>query len=321
VATYIKYPRGTRANLTALASASSLVPYSQYWVTDESRFIMATSTSTFVETPSLGSNSFTGNQAFTGDMTVDGNITFITGGAFFDVEGMGCLSAAPDEYSYIKFYDSDTVLRNTIWAGSKNDPSFYLDSDQVTIQNLAESKVFIGANETGVSLYYQNAVKFVTNATGVAVTGQVTVTDIAYGPGWNNSSEVPTKNAIYDKIESMQTVALVFHLNGGGAVIAAGQQFDLPSVPFACTVVGWRIISDQTGSTVVDILRSTYTNFPTMSSIAGTEKPTLLSARKNEDTALSTWTTSLAQGDVLRASVSSATTVTWVTVELLVVRT
>jgi hypothetical protein len=178
VATYLKYPRGTRANLTALASASGLVPYSKYWVTDESRFAMATSTTVLVDLPTK----------------------------------------------------AETVLK----------------TDQV---------------------------------------------------------------------------ALVFHLNGGGAAITAGQQFDLPSIPIGCTVVGWRIVGDQTGSAVIDILRSTYANFPTMSSIAGTEKPTLSSARKNEDTSLTSWTTSLAQGDVLRASVSSATFVTWVTVELLVVRT
>ena len=172
MATFLKYPRGTRANLTTLAGANGLVPYSQYWVTDENRFAMATAVNTLVNLP------------------------------------------------------------------SKDDP-----------------------------------------------------------------------------------IALVFHLNGGGSAITAGQQFDLPSVPFPCTVVGWRILGDQTGSAVIDILRSTYSNFPTMASIAGTEKPTLASARKNEDTALSTWTTSLAQGDVLRASVASATTVTWVTVELLVTRT
>jgi hypothetical protein len=34
-------------------------------------------------------------------------------------------------------------------------------------------------------------------------TGGATVADEAYGAGWNGSLEVPTKNALYDKIESM----------------------------------------------------------------------------------------------------------------------
>lgn len=38
---------------------------------------------------------------------------------------------------------------------------------------------------------------------GATFTGDVEVPDEAYGSGWNASVEVPTKNAVYDKIESM----------------------------------------------------------------------------------------------------------------------
>ncbi len=37
----------------------------------------------------------------------------------------------------------------------------------------------------------------------VAANGNISVPDQAYGAGWNGSLEVPTKNAIYDKIETM----------------------------------------------------------------------------------------------------------------------
>jgi len=37
---------------------------------------------------------------------------------------------------------------------------------------------------------------------GQAFTGDITVPDEAYGAGWNGSLEVPTKNAVYDKFES-----------------------------------------------------------------------------------------------------------------------
>ena len=39
----------------------------------------------------------------------------------------------------------------------------------------------------------------------VAADGNISVPDEAYGSGWNGSTEVPTKNAIYDKIESLST--------------------------------------------------------------------------------------------------------------------
>lgn len=43
------------------------------------------------------------------------------------------------------------------------------------------------------------------NGSTLAVTGDVTVTDEAYGVGWNGSTEVPTKNALYDKIETLSS--------------------------------------------------------------------------------------------------------------------
>jgi len=47
--------------------------------------------------------------------------------------------------------------------------------------------------------------------TGGTLTGDLIVPDEAYGVGWNGSTEVPTKNAVYDKIESVTA--------GGGATV------------------------------------------------------------------------------------------------------
>jgi hypothetical protein len=46
--------------------------------------------------------------------------------------------------------------------------------------------------------------RFVVDKDGnTTIAGDVTVPDEAYGAGWNGSLEVPTKNAVYDKIETM----------------------------------------------------------------------------------------------------------------------
>jgi hypothetical protein len=72
---------------------------------------------------------------------------------------------------------------------------------------------------------------------------------------------------------------------------------------------------------VVTISRATYNNFPTFTAISGTEKPTLTAAQKNQDLSLTSWTTALAVGDVLRASIDSASTVKRLTITLRVTRT
>jgi hypothetical protein len=106
-------------------------------------------------------------------------------------------------------------------------------------------------------------------------------------------------------------------LDGGGAPIAVGQQVDLIDLPGNATVVGWTIITETSATCSVDILRSTYAGYPTMSSIAGTDKPNTSASQKNQDTTLTGWgSTSLAVGDCLRASVVTNDNASRITVVL-----
>lgn len=59
---------------------------------------------------------------------------------------------------------------------------------------------------------------------GVTFTGPVVVPDAVYGGGWNGSAEVPTKNAVYDKIEAV--IAAIptlpaFYYNYGSFAVAS----------------------------------------------------------------------------------------------------
>lgn len=99
-------------------------------------------------------------------------------------------------------------------------------------------------------------------------------------------------------------------VDGGGSAITTGSK-GVKYIPWDCTITGWDIRSDVSGSCVFDIKRSG-------SSIAGTEKPTLSSASSNSDLALSTWTTSLSAGDVIEFVVDSTSTITRATVTILI---
>ncbi len=117
----------------------------------------------------------------------------------------------------------------------------------------------------------------------------------------------------------VKRVVIPFIIDGGGAVITTGEKGHLPPLPRAMTVTGWTILGDVSGSIVVDVAKDTYANFPPAfpgDSIAGTEKPTLSSAQKNQDRTLSSWTTALAKDDILAFKVDSAATVTRVTLGL-----
>ena len=108
---------------------------------------------------------------------------------------------------------------------------------------------------------------------------------------------------------SNRTSAINYVIDGGGIGIGTGAKGQL-NIPMACTITGWVLTADQSGSAVVDVLTSTYAGFPATSSIASTDKPTLSSAQKNENLAVSVWTTAIAAGTQLQFNVNSATTVT-----------
>jgi len=119
-------------------------------------------------------------------------------------------------------------------------------------------------------------------------------------------------------------------IDGAGSVITTGVKADL-RVPYDCTITGWDLVADVSGSITIDIWKDTYANYPPTGSgatgaggdetITGANEPALSSAIKNTDATLTGWTTSLTDGDYLRFNVDSATTVTRVTLTLTVDKT
>lgn len=136
-----------------------------------------------------------------------------------------------------------------------------------------------------------------------------------------NRIAVGLTTSTYQTYEKKSNSTILFVLGDGVNALAAGATVDLPDIPYACTVLGWTMTADASGSAVATISKATYANFPTFTAISGTEKPTLSSAQKNQDLSLTTWTTSLSQGDVLRASLDSASTVKRVEIALRVTLT
>lgn len=94
-------------------------------------------------------------------------------------------------------------------------------------------------------------------------------------------------------------------IDGGGSDITIGNKGYL-TIPYAGTITGWQLISNTSGSCVIDVWKTSAGNIPTvLDTITGTEKPTLSSQQINSDLNLSTWTTSVSQYDVLAFNVDS----------------
>jgi len=80
-------------------------------------------------------------------------------------------------------------------------------------------------------------------------------------------------------------------------------------IDFDCEIAGWTLLADTSGNIVINIRKSTYSEWPSTTSITGTEKPSLVSQIKNSSDAISTWNKILNKDDILEFYVESSDTV------------
>jgi hypothetical protein len=109
-------------------------------------------------------------------------------------------------------------------------------------------------------------------------------------------------------------------IDGSGGTITSGIK-GYVQIPYACTINSWRIIATVSGSTVIDVWKTASPTIPTVANtITGTAKPTLSVAQTSASSTLTGWTTAIAANDILAFNVDSATTVSWVILQLFVTK-
>ena len=112
--------------------------------------------------------------------------------------------------------------------------------------------------------------------------------------------------------------------DGGGSVIPPGLSARL-RVPYTGTIDSAHLwdLDGNTGSLVVDVCRDSDAAYPPTGadSITGGNPITISSARKVNMTTLTGWTTAVTAGDFIAVSVTSATTITRVALQLIINRT
>lgn len=118
------------------------------------------------------------------------------------------------------------------------------------------------------------------------------------------------------------TLALAFVIDGGGSTITTGNKRGI-YIPFACTITGWNIGLDQSGSIVIDIWKDTEANYPptVADTITAAAKPTVTTATHAASTTLTGWTTTIGAGQWLFFNVDSVTSATWANITLTVTKT
>ena len=108
-------------------------------------------------------------------------------------------------------------------------------------------------------------------------------------------------------VDNTRIAAITFILDGAGAPITSGIKGDL-YIPFACTITGWTVLLDVSGTISVGIWKCTYAQFdnsahPVVDDLLVT--PAVSAAHKAQATGL---THAVAAGDVLRFNLAAAAT-------------
>jgi microcompartment protein CcmL/EutN len=109
-------------------------------------------------------------------------------------------------------------------------------------------------------------------------------------------------------------------IDGQGAAVQAGTLKGYKVMETGGTILGWKIIADQSGSIIFDVKKGTFAAYPTAASVVAAAPPTLTTARTASSTSLTGWTVAFSAGDVFQFDVSSASTVTKVSLILKVRR-
>ncbi len=119
-------------------------------------------------------------------------------------------------------------------------------------------------------------------------------------------------------VSSAGTLGVV--IDGAGSAPATGSKGYL-RVPYPCTITGWTIIADVSGSCAFTVKAGTWAVPPSTSSIVASAKPTLTTAQAATSTTLTGWTTALNPGDVLEFNLDSVTTCMRIILQLQVTKT
>ena len=110
---------------------------------------------------------------------------------------------------------------------------------------------------------------------------------------------------------------VTFGVDGSGAVIATGEKTTtIISLPFAGTIVEWRLTSKETTNLTVDIWANDSADPTNSDSITASSKPALSSAKFASSSSLSGWTTASAKGKIFKIEVESNSASTYFTLIL-----
>jgi hypothetical protein len=135
----------------------------------------------------------------------------------------------------------------------------------------------------------------------------------------SNAVQASTSSFSSNTFTNLKTIRLELGVSSTTA-ITTGAKGRKP-VSFNGTIIGWRLVADQSTTTTVDIWKANGAIPTVANTITAAAKPALTAAQLAGSTTLTGWTTSIADGDVFILNVDSNNNATYICLELDIVLT
>ena len=180
------------------------------------------------------------------------------------------------------------ILNTSSWVFNSGNTSFPLiDNAGDAYTPINDQQLIVCIN----GLVQVPGIDYTTSGTNLIFTVAPGASDSVYVVGLSTTADL--------------TRTINFVVDAGSSPMSYGVKGDM-TLDVTGKLISWTLIGDQEGQVQFDIKKTDYANFPTFSSICGTEKPTLgnintgTKQRINRNTTLSTWNTALNAGDILQ---------------------
>ena len=175
---------------------------------------------------------------------------------------------------------------------------------------------YVGYYSTHVSVSYNSSPPAGTPGFWSASSSGEPASGVTQAYNFNPAPTVaPLISVSFQRLPLSQPYPISLTIDGGGSPILPGGK-GYVQVPYNAVIRSVSLIGDQAGSAVVDIQRCSFAQYDPgthpvpADSITASDKPTLSSAYKSQDTTLTGWSTQVFAGDILSFEVLSASAVT-----------
>jgi hypothetical protein len=305
---------GTRAIGTGSHAEGSFVTASNRSSHAEGLFTQAIGTGSHAEgNQTIASGSFShaegnDNQAIGQGSHAEGNQT-TSSGFYSHAEGqttqaIGAASHAEGNNTQAIGNYSHAEGNQTIASGT-----YQHVQGQYNISSSAQSAFIIGngtSNANRRNLIFASGSQF-------QISGSLFITGSTQGNGSGhvltfNTSSGEVSFAAAD-VSNLKSGSFGITIDGNGGVISIGQK-GYVTVPYNGTITDWEMFADQSGTCNIDIRKSTFATFPTLTSITGSTPISMSAAQKASSSILTGWTSSISAGDVYGFTLNSATSIT-----------